>query len=202
LIDCEELFRGTIDGASLYPREILKSALRHNAAALVMVHNHPSNSAEFSRADEQITHRVKAALELVDIQLIDHLLGGFRCVTGDEYFAEFTLFYSSFCVELLNHFYGDTFWSLRANGAGAVLPMPFDFMPSVSPSRRLRCSRACARSSPRRVACGQPMTAALRWPSSGLGQYRPIKTGDVTCRIKLFFFTAPTALPDLHRMRK
>jgi DNA repair protein RadC len=85
LIDCEELFRGTIDGASVHPREVVKSALRHNAAALVMVHNHPSNCAEPSRADELITQRVKAALLLVDIQLIDHIVA---CGSGAISMAE------------------------------------------------------------------------------------------------------------------
>jgi DNA repair protein RadC len=74
LITFEELFRGTIDGASVHPREVVKTALRHNAAAVVLAHNHPSNCAEPSHADELITQRLKSALDLVDIRVIDHLL--------------------------------------------------------------------------------------------------------------------------------
>lgn len=74
LIACEELFRGTIDGASVHPREVVKAALRHNCAAVLCAHNHPSGCAEPSQADEFITRRLKAALELVDIRLLDHLI--------------------------------------------------------------------------------------------------------------------------------
>ena len=72
----EELFRGTIDGTSVYPREVVKEALRVNAAAVILAHNHPSGVAEPSQADERITHRLKAALALVDIRLLDHLVVG------------------------------------------------------------------------------------------------------------------------------
>jgi DNA repair protein RadC len=72
----EELFRGTIDGTSVYPRELVKQALAVNAAAIILAHNHPSGVAEPSQADERITRRVKAALELVDIRLLDHLIIG------------------------------------------------------------------------------------------------------------------------------
>ena len=71
-----ELFRGTIDGTSVYPREVVKEALAANAAAVILAHNHPSGVAEPSQADEQITRRLKAALELVDIRLLDHLIVG------------------------------------------------------------------------------------------------------------------------------
>lgn len=72
----DELFRGTIDGTSVYPREVVKEALSVNAAALILAHNHPSGVAEPSQADERITRRLKAALELVDIRLLDHLIIG------------------------------------------------------------------------------------------------------------------------------
>ena len=72
----KELFRGTIDGTSVYPREVVKEALAVNAAALIVAHNHPSGVAEPSQADERITRRLKAALELVDIRLLDHLVVG------------------------------------------------------------------------------------------------------------------------------
>lgn len=72
----EELFRGTIDGTSVYPREVVKQALTVNAAAIILAHNHPSGVAEPSQADERITRRVKSALELVDIRLLDHLIIG------------------------------------------------------------------------------------------------------------------------------
>ena len=72
----DELFRGTIDGTSVYPREVVKEALAVNAAAVILAHNHPSGVAEPSQADEHITRRLKAALELVDIRLLDHLIIG------------------------------------------------------------------------------------------------------------------------------
>ncbi|NNK31971.1 MAG: DNA repair protein RadC [Xanthomonadales bacterium] len=71
-----ELFRGTIDGTSVYPREVVKEALKMNAAAVILAHNHPSGVAEPSQADEQITLRLKSALDLVDIRLLDHLIIG------------------------------------------------------------------------------------------------------------------------------
>ena len=72
----EELFQGTLNGTAVYPREIVKRALRHNAAAVILVHNHPSGAAEPSRADEVLTGRLKEALALVDIRLLDHLVVG------------------------------------------------------------------------------------------------------------------------------
>jgi DNA repair protein RadC len=72
----DELFRGTIDGTSVYPREVVKEALSINAAAVILAHNHPSGVAEPSQADERITKRLKSALELVDIRLLDHLIIG------------------------------------------------------------------------------------------------------------------------------
>ena len=72
----DELFRGTIDGTSVYPREVVKQALSVNAAAVIVAHNHPSGVAEPSQADERITRRLNSALELVDIRLLDHLVIG------------------------------------------------------------------------------------------------------------------------------
>ena len=76
VIDFEELFRGTIDGASVYPREVVKRALQLNAAALIVAHNHPSGVTEPSQADEAITHRIKDACALVDIRVLDHVIVG------------------------------------------------------------------------------------------------------------------------------
>lgn len=76
VIRYEELFRGTIDGTSVYPREVVKRALALNAGALILAHNHPSGVAEPSAADENLTRRLKAALALVDIRLLDHLIIG------------------------------------------------------------------------------------------------------------------------------
>ncbi|PKM44776.1 MAG: DNA repair protein RadC [Gammaproteobacteria bacterium HGW-Gammaproteobacteria-1] len=76
LIKYEELFYGTIDGASVHPREVVKAALRHNAAALIIAHNHPSGVPEPSRADESITRRLKEALAFVDIRVLDHIVVG------------------------------------------------------------------------------------------------------------------------------
>jgi DNA repair protein RadC len=74
LIEYVELFRGTIDGASVHPREVLKLALARNAAALVLAHPHPSGTTEPSHADELITRRLKDALALVDIRVLDHVI--------------------------------------------------------------------------------------------------------------------------------
>ena len=72
----EELFQGTLNGTAVYPREVVKQALKYNAAAVILAHNHPSGVAEPSRADEQLTSRLKEALALVDIRLLDHLVVG------------------------------------------------------------------------------------------------------------------------------
>lgn len=78
----DELFRGTIDGTSVYPREVVKEALEVNAAAVILAHNHPSGVAEPSQADERITKRLKSALELVDIRLLDHFIVGDGAATS------------------------------------------------------------------------------------------------------------------------
>ena len=85
VIKIEELFQGTIDGATVHPRVVVQRALMHNAAALVLYHNHPSGIAEPSRADISLTKRLCDALALVDIRVIDHMIVG-----DDEYvsFAE------------------------------------------------------------------------------------------------------------------
>ncbi|WP_027848061.1 RadC family protein [Marinospirillum minutulum] len=72
----EVLFRGTLDGASVYPREVVKLVLAHNAAAVIMAHNHPSGIAEPSNADELITKRLKEALACIDVRVLDHLIIG------------------------------------------------------------------------------------------------------------------------------
>lgn len=85
LIAFDQLFRGTIDGASVHPREVVRLALARNAAAVIFSHNHPSGVAEPSQADELITLRLKDALGLVDIRVIDHLIvGDGRCVSLAE----------------------------------------------------------------------------------------------------------------------
>jgi DNA repair protein RadC len=82
LITTEELFKGTIDAASVYPREVVKRALQLNAAALIIAHNHPSGVAEPSQADIQITRRLSDALNLVEIRLLDHVIIGDRDCTS------------------------------------------------------------------------------------------------------------------------
>jgi len=84
LIEMEELFRGTLDSASVHPRDVVKSALMHNAAALILFHNHPSGALEPSQADEFITLRLRDALALIDIRVIDHFVIG----NGTYSFAE------------------------------------------------------------------------------------------------------------------
>lgn len=82
LIECRTLFRGTLGQASVYPREVVKEALALNAAAVVLAHNHPSGVAEPSRADELITRSLQAALQLVDVRVLDHLVVGNGEVTS------------------------------------------------------------------------------------------------------------------------
>ncbi|MBC3911007.1 RadC family protein [Undibacterium umbellatum] len=74
LIKSEELFRGTLNHASVYPREVVKSALHQNAAAIVLAHNHPSGSCEPSQADISLTQTLKQALALVDVRVLDHFI--------------------------------------------------------------------------------------------------------------------------------
>lgn len=74
VISYQEMFRGTIDGASVHPREVVKEALRQNAASLILAHPHPSGVAEPSQTDELITNRLKEALSLVDIRILDHII--------------------------------------------------------------------------------------------------------------------------------
>lgn len=74
LIAFEELFRGTLTQTSVYPREVLKQALHHDAAALILAHNHPSGSTDPSRADEVLTQTLRTALAMVDVRVVDHLI--------------------------------------------------------------------------------------------------------------------------------
>ncbi|HFD88327.1 MAG TPA: JAB domain-containing protein [Gammaproteobacteria bacterium] len=84
LIEFVELFTGTIDGASVHPREVVKKAISLNAAAVILAHNHPSGLAEPSNADIQITRRLKDALALVDVRVLDHIVVGDECVSMAE----------------------------------------------------------------------------------------------------------------------
>lgn len=76
VIAFEELFRGSIDGASVHPREVVRRCLAHNAAAVILAHNHPSGVAEPSAADRAITRRLRESLELVEVRLLDHFVIG------------------------------------------------------------------------------------------------------------------------------
>ena len=85
LIRLEEMFRGTLTQTSVYPREVVKRALELHAGAVILAHNHPSGMTEPSRADQVLTERLKAALQLVDVRVLDHLVVAGPCVTS---FAE------------------------------------------------------------------------------------------------------------------
>jgi DNA repair protein RadC len=85
LIELEILFHGTLTQTSVYPREVVRQALKHNAGAVILAHNHPSGVAEPSRADEHLTQTLKSALQLVDVRVLDHLVVGQGTVTS---FAE------------------------------------------------------------------------------------------------------------------
>jgi DNA repair protein RadC len=74
IIAFEELFQGTIDGASVHPRVVVQKALENNAAAVILAHNHPSGVAEPSMADQRITERVRSALALIDVRVLDHFI--------------------------------------------------------------------------------------------------------------------------------
>lgn len=82
IIKFDRLFTGTIDGASVYPRVVVQRALELNTAAVIFAHCHPSGVAEPSTADERITTRLKAALELVDVRLLDHMIAGGDTITS------------------------------------------------------------------------------------------------------------------------
>ncbi len=83
VIQYHELFRGTIDGAAVYPREVIKLVLGHSAAAVILVHNHPSGIAEASPADRALTERLKRALDSIDVRVLDHV------IVGDGYCESF-----------------------------------------------------------------------------------------------------------------
>ena len=76
ILEFSELFRGTLDSANVYPREVVKLCLEHNAAAVVLVHNHPSGDPEPSQADLSLTRKLQDALNLVDIRTLDHVVVG------------------------------------------------------------------------------------------------------------------------------
>lgn len=85
VIDVDEMFRGSIDGAEVHPREVVRSALQRNAAACIFAHNHPSGVAEPSRADRLVTERLKGALAVIDVRVLDHfVIGGDRSVSFAE----------------------------------------------------------------------------------------------------------------------
>ncbi|MCG8018746.1 MAG: DNA repair protein RadC [Candidatus Thiodiazotropha sp. 'RUGA'] len=84
LISFDKMFYGTVDGASVHPREVVKAALKHNTAAIIFAHNHPSGVAEPSQADQRITTRLKEALALIDVRVLDHLVVGESTVSFAE----------------------------------------------------------------------------------------------------------------------
>ncbi len=81
VIEFEELFRGTIDSASVHPREVVRRVIHHNAAAVIFSHNHPSGVAEPSQADHRITERLKQALSFIDVRVLDHFIIGDEVVS-------------------------------------------------------------------------------------------------------------------------
>ena len=81
ILDCEKLFTGTIDGSSVYPREVVRAALNVNACAAILAHNHPSGVAEPSAADRVITDELRDALKLIGVRILDHIVVGAKCVS-------------------------------------------------------------------------------------------------------------------------
>lgn len=81
IIDCQKLFTGTVDGASIYPREVVRAALSVNACAAIFAHNHPSGISEPSAADRAITSELRDALRLIGVRILDHIVVGAECVS-------------------------------------------------------------------------------------------------------------------------
>jgi DNA repair protein RadC len=81
ILDCQRLFTGTVDGASVYPREVVRAALDVNASAAILAHNHPSGVAEPSAADRAITNEIREALSLIGVRVLDHIVVGADCVS-------------------------------------------------------------------------------------------------------------------------
>jgi DNA repair protein RadC len=81
ILDCQRLFTGTIDGANVYPREVVRAALAVNAGAAIFAHNHPSGVAEPSAADRSITRELREALQLIGVRVLDHLIVGDECTS-------------------------------------------------------------------------------------------------------------------------
>jgi len=81
IIDCQKLFTGTIDGASIHPREVVRAALGANACAAIFAHNHPSGISEPSAADRAITSELRDALRLIGVRILDHIVVGAECVS-------------------------------------------------------------------------------------------------------------------------
>jgi DNA repair protein RadC len=81
IIDCQKLFTGTVDGASIHPREVVRAALSVNASAAILAHNHPSGVAEPSAADRAITNELRDALRLIGVRVLDHIVVGAECVS-------------------------------------------------------------------------------------------------------------------------
>lgn len=85
LISCQEMFKGTINSASVYPREIVRASIEFNAAAVILAHNHPSGHSEPSQADIHLTKRLSEALDLIDVRVLDHIVvGSSECVSFAE----------------------------------------------------------------------------------------------------------------------
>lgn len=84
LLEQETLFTGTLSHTEVHPREVVKSALRHNAAAVILAHNHPSEASEISQQDKHITQRIIKALALVEVRVLDHLVVGNEVVSFAE----------------------------------------------------------------------------------------------------------------------
>lgn len=81
ILDCQRLFVGTVDGASIYPREVVRAALDANASAAILAHNHPSGIAEPSAADRAVTKELRDALNLIGVRVLDHVIVGSECVS-------------------------------------------------------------------------------------------------------------------------
>ena len=81
-IHFEELFHGSINEAAIYPRELIRQVYEHNAAAVILAHNHPSGIAEPSEADKRITQEIKSILSAIDVRLLDHIIIGEGAITS------------------------------------------------------------------------------------------------------------------------
>jgi hypothetical protein len=131
----ENLFRGTLNSAAVHPREVVKTVLKRNSASVILFDNRASSGVtEPSAADEQITRRIVSCLELIDVRVLDHFLGGMRCVTRARNIAGIVQLYAAKRIGTIQRTEGDSLGGEVFRKEGGVA-CSSDATPSFSPSR-------------------------------------------------------------------